>query len=71
MRDLEHPTITRALRTGYPYPIESGHWGVDACGDEILCGDVVYEFPDGEIVLEENIQEYLIEHLGAVRKIAE
>ena len=71
MRDLEHPMITRALRTGYPKPIESEHCGIDACGDEILCGDVVYEFPDGEIVLEENIREYLIEHLGAVRKIAE
>ena len=71
MRDLEHPAITRTLRTGYPYPIESEHWGVDACGDEIMYGDTIYEFPDGEIVLEENIREYLIEHLGAVRKIAE
>lgn len=71
MRDLEHPMITRALRTGYPYPIESEHWGVDACGDEILYGDTIYEFPDGEIVLEENIWKYLTENLGAVRKIAE
>jgi len=71
MRDLEHPMITRALRTGYPYPIESEHWGVDACGDEILYGDTIYEFPDGEIVLEENIREYLIHVLGATRKIAE
>lgn len=71
MRDLEHPVITRTLQTGYPYPIESEHWGVDACGDEILYGDTIYEFPDGEIVLEENIREYLIHVLGATRKTAE
>ncbi|WP_378210047.1 YqaI family protein [Anoxybacteroides rupiense] len=71
MRDLEHPAITRTLRTGYPEPIESDHWGVDACGDEILYGDAIYEFPDGEIVLEENIFEYLSQVLGAVRKFAE
>jgi Hypothetical protein Yqai len=54
-----------------PIVEKSSHWGVDACGDEILYGDVIYEFPDGEIVLEENIREYLTEKLGAVRKIAE
>jgi Hypothetical protein Yqai len=54
-----------------PLQHENSHWGVDACGDEILYGDVIYEFPDGEIVLEENIREYLTENLGAIRKIAE
>jgi len=71
VHDLEHPAITRALRTGYPEPIQSEHWGVDACGDEIFYNDVIYEFPDGEVVLEENIWQYLIENLGVVRKIAE
>jgi hypothetical protein len=55
----------------HPVQWESSHWGTDACGDEILHGDVIYEFPDGEIVLEENIRKYLIENLGAIRKIAE
>nr|WP_255572238.1 hypothetical protein [Anoxybacillus sp. ST70] len=59
------------MRTGYPEPIQSEHWGVDACGDEIFYNDVIYEFPDGEVVLEENIWQYLIENLGVVRKIAE
>jgi hypothetical protein len=54
-----------------PITDESSHWGIDACGDEILHGDVIYEFPDGEIVLEENIRQYLTEILGAIRKIAE
>ncbi|WP_199426263.1 YqaI family protein [Thermaerobacillus caldiproteolyticus] len=54
-----------------PIVEESPHCGIDACGDEILYGDVIYEFPDGEIVLEENIRQYLTENLGAIRKIAE
>jgi hypothetical protein len=54
-----------------PIVEESSHWGTDACDDEILHGDVIYEFPDGEIVLEENIRKYLTENLGAIRKIAE
>jgi hypothetical protein len=61
---VENP-MTRPVR------LKSPHWGIDAFNDEILYGDVIYEFPDGEIVLEENIREYLTENLGAVRKIAE
>lgn len=40
------------------------HYGIDAMGDEILEGDVIIEI-DGETVLEENLEDYLIEHLGA------
>jgi hypothetical protein len=54
-----------------PIVEKSSRWGVDACGDEILYGDTIYEFPDGEVVLEENIHLYLIQALGATRKIAE
>jgi hypothetical protein len=54
-----------------PIVEESPHCGIDACGDEILYGDVIYELPDGEVVLLENIQKYLTENLGAIRKIAE
>ncbi|WP_044736610.1 YqaI family protein [Geobacillus kaustophilus] len=61
---VENP-MTRPIR------VESSHWGIDACGDEILYGDIIYEFPDGEVVLEENIRQYLIQVLGATRKIAE
>jgi Hypothetical protein Yqai len=61
---VENP-MTRPVR------LESPHWGIDACGDEILYGDTIYEFPDGEIVLEENIRQNLTENLGAIQKIAE
>ncbi|WP_420768730.1 YqaI family protein [Parageobacillus thermoglucosidasius] len=64
MMQVENP-MTR------PIVEKSSHWDIDACGDEILYGDTIYEFPDGEIVLEENIRQYLTENLGATRKIAE
>jgi Hypothetical protein Yqai len=64
VQQIENPMVR-------PIRLESSHWGIDACGDEILYGDVIYEFPDGEIVLEENICQYLTENLGAIRKIAE
>jgi len=54
-----------------PIKEESSHWGIDACGDEILHGDAFYEFPDGEVVLKGNILRYIVENLGAIRKIAE
>lgn len=40
------------------------HWGVDAMGDEILEGDEIIEIDD-EAVLESNLEDYLIEKLGA------
>jgi hypothetical protein len=61
---VENP-MTRPVR------LKSPHWGIDAFNDEILYGDVIYEFPNGEVVLEENIHLYLIQALGATRKIAE
>lgn len=70
MSDIEHPAVTQTLRTGYPKSTESGHWGIDACGNEILHGDVIYEFPNGEIVLMEKVEQFLKQHLGAVIKVA-
>jgi hypothetical protein len=40
---------------------EDNHWGVDACGDEILIGDK-YVTIDGDIVLTENIERYVKEN---------
>lgn len=40
------------------------HWGTDAMGDEILEGDEIIEIDD-EVVLESNLEDYLIEKLGA------
>lgn len=40
------------------------HWGIDALGDEIIEGDSIVEI-NGETVLEENLEDFLIEQMGA------
>jgi predicted RNA-binding Zn-ribbon protein involved in translation (DUF1610 family) len=47
------------------------HWGDDMLGDEILMGDSYIELPNGEVLLESNLEDYLIENLGWVFKTAE
>lgn len=70
MADLEHPDITRTLKTGYPEP-EPRHWGIDYFGNEILEGDqIVVDPTNGEVILESNLQDYLIEALGFQFKTA-
>ena len=46
------------------------HWGTDALGDEIWEGDEIIEI-NGETVLRENLEDFLLEHLGARFTIAE
>ncbi|WP_148205013.1 YqaI family protein [Anoxybacillus flavithermus] len=46
------------------------HWGIDALGDEIFEDDTVLEFPNGDIVLAENIYEYVIRAFGAKELVA-
>lgn len=78
MADIEHPSITMARATEYPtrnhsehemasennYPIE------DSFGTEIHSGDKYFVIGDS-IVLEDNIEDYLIEVLNAEPKQAE
>jgi hypothetical protein len=72
MPDLEHPDITRVNKTGYPNLVsQPEHWGDDAFGDEILMGDSYIELPNGEVLLEDNLEDYLIENMGWVFKTAE
>lgn len=47
---------------------ENDHFGIDACGEEIITGDTVLEY-DGELVLESNAADFLINTLGAKRKV--
>ncbi|WP_077623809.1 YqaI family protein [Sediminibacillus massiliensis] len=71
MPELEHPTVTQINRTGYPKEAleQPEHCGIDALGDEILVGDKIFEI-DGETVLEENLERYLVELMGAQIKEA-
>ena len=59
---LDHPQIEKTMKTGYPEKVNS--FGTDVMGDEILEGDKVVVTPDGENVLEDNLEDYLIEVLG-------
>ncbi|OCA87324.1 YqaI family protein [Pseudobacillus wudalianchiensis] len=69
--NIEHPAITQTMETGYANMVsQPEHCGIDAMGDEILIGDSIIEI-GGEIVLEENLEDYLIEYLGAQYKTAE
>jgi hypothetical protein len=43
--------------------------GIDAMGTDIIEGDYIIEF-DGEIILESNIIDYLVDVLGAKQKVA-
>jgi hypothetical protein len=67
---IEHPMVTQINRTGYPLGMEKKqeqpeHFGIDAMGEEILVGDSIVVDPNtGEIVLEDNLEDYLIERLG-------
>lgn len=64
MPDLEHPDITRANRTGYTNEVaQAEHFGTDVMDHEILVGDDYIELPNGELLLESNLEDYLIEHL--------
>lgn len=63
--DLQHPVITRMERTGFPNMIaQSEHAGIDYYGTEILVGDNIINLPNGEMIHEDNLEDYLIEVLG-------
>ena len=72
MKDIEHPDITQARKTGYPNMVaQPEHFGTDIYGDEIVVGEDYIELPDGELLLESNLEDYLIEKLGFVYKTAD
>lgn len=67
-RCLEHPAITRTLRTGYPYPLRDG----SACA---FCGEPIdgktYEIDCGEACIPcfiEWVNDYLITNPDDVAK---
>ncbi|MCM3241297.1 hypothetical protein M3598_00945 [Cytobacillus oceanisediminis] len=67
MGDIEHPDVTRTQKTGYPkvqMVSQPKHCGTDIYDSEILADDAIILLPNGEILLEENLEDYLIEHLG-------
>lgn len=68
---IEHPMITRINATGYPNMIaQPEHAGIDFFGNEILVGDEIIEH-DGNVILADSLEDYLIEELGFEFKTAE
>ncbi|MDC3414299.1 YqaI family protein [Terrihalobacillus insolitus] len=68
--DIEHPQIIKTNRTGYPTKFDDVVAGFDYFGDEIWIGDKIYVLDD-EMVLEGNLERYLVEVLGFEVKEAE
>ncbi|UFT98127.1 hypothetical protein KO561_13035 [Radiobacillus kanasensis] len=65
---IEHPDVTRARVTGYPRkektrkPKPTG--AIDFFGDDVMEGDSIIVTDNNEIILEENLEDYLIEQMG-------
>jgi Hypothetical protein Yqai len=72
-RMLEHPDITRLEKYGYTTMVsQREHNGIDYFGNEILVGDSIITDPEnGEVILEENLEDYLIEECKFHFSIAE
>jgi hypothetical protein len=69
--DLEHPAITKTLKTGYPNLVEQPeYFGSDVFGDEILVGNSYVEY-DGALILMDNLERFLAEELDFVFKTAD
>jgi len=66
MNQLEHPAISEMNRKGF-IGTEETSCGSDYFGFEILAGDEVVEY-DGEVILKENLDEYLKELGFSFRK---
>jgi hypothetical protein len=65
IKEMDHPVIEQIQKTGYPkMKPQHDHWGVDVNGNEILVGDNIVRLPNGEIILEDALEDYLIETLG-------
>ncbi|MGE6376580.1 YqaI family protein [Peribacillus muralis] len=72
MTKLEHPDVTQDLETGFANLVaQPEHYGTDYFGNEVLVGDsVVIDPSNGEMVLEVNLEDYLIEVKGFQFKTA-
>lgn len=62
---LEHPQIKEMNQKGYlNQASQPEHWGIDVMDHEILTGDEIIELPSGEVLLVDNLEDYLIERCG-------
>lgn len=50
--------------------IQPEHFAIDVLGNEIFIGEDYIELTNGEFLLPESSEEYLLEYMGGVRKVA-
>ncbi|MFC4712267.1 YqaI family protein [Planococcus dechangensis] len=74
---MHHPDVERCMLTGYPVTdsrfesseisieVENDHPIEDHFGSEIQSGDTWFEDKAGRVVLQDNMEDYLIEVVGA------
>ncbi|MGE8207741.1 YqaI family protein [Heyndrickxia sp. NPDC080065] len=64
-RDVEHPKVMDIEKTSIPNLVtQPEHNGIDYFGNEILVGDsIVIDQVNGEVILEDSLEDYLIEKL--------
>lgn len=68
---MEHPMVTMINKTGYSADMQEKSCGSDLFGNEVLVGDEIVILPNGEMLLEDSLEDYLIEKLGFEFKTAE
>ena len=73
MANLEHPEVTEIQKNGYANLVaQPEHFGTDYFGNEVLRGDsVVIDPSNGELILEDSLEDYLIEVKGFQFKTAD
>lgn len=69
LNQLTLETVIVAIYIGFEIEQTPESCGDDVMGDEVLKGDYILEH-DGEMILETNALDYLVDFLGAVRKVA-
>ncbi|UUI41149.1 hypothetical protein [Oceanobacillus oncorhynchi] len=71
--DLQHPDITRAERTGYPFSERHQMYGVDGLGNDVHTGDSILRLNDEFYRVDDLFQETIevLEQQGATYEIAQ
>lgn len=62
---MDHPMVMQIEKTGYPNIVSQPEFaGTDVNGNEVFEGDSIVLLPNGEMILEDDLEDYLIEELG-------
>ncbi|MFD1450873.1 hypothetical protein [Oceanobacillus sojae] len=70
---MDHPTVERTIRTGYPYSERRQMFGVDGLGNDVHTGDAILRLNDEFYLVDDLFQETIevLEQQGATHEIAQ